>query len=117
MAHAIVGAMERPTSAPPTAETWLEEYRARIEVIRARAEEARDRVTAVAATAQTRDGAVAVTVDASGALTDLRLGVRADDLPRARLAETVLRLAREAAADARRQVEAIMEPLSPGARR
>ena len=97
---------------PPRAETWLDEYRERIETIRARAEDARSRMAAVTATAQTRDGAVAVTVDASGTLAGLHLGVRADDLPRARLAETVLRLSREAAADARAQVEAIMEPLT-----
>ncbi|MBC3194655.1 YbaB/EbfC family nucleoid-associated protein [Pseudonocardia sp. C8] len=102
--------MERIT--PTAAETWLDEYRARITTIRARADHARARLAAVTATARTRDGAVAVTVDASGALTDLRFGVRTDELPRARLAETVLRLAGEAAADARTQVEAIMEPLT-----
>ncbi|SFN21294.1 YbaB/EbfC DNA-binding family protein [Pseudonocardia ammonioxydans] len=105
--------MERtPSSAPPTAETWLAEYRTRIEQIRARAEHARARVLMVTATAQTRDGAVAVTVDASGALTELRLGVRSEELSRARLAETVLRLSAEAAADARARVAAIMEPLT-----
>jgi hypothetical protein len=106
--------MERPTSAPPSAETWLDEYRERLDAVRVRAEQARDRVTAVTATACTRDGAVAVTVDFSGAPTELRFGVRADDLPRARLAETVLRLCRDAAADARTQVETIMEPLTSG---
>ncbi|WP_060574502.1 MULTISPECIES: YbaB/EbfC family nucleoid-associated protein [unclassified Pseudonocardia] len=109
--------MERPTSSPPSAETWLAEYRERLDEIRVRVEQARDRATAVTATAQTRDGAVAVTVDASGAVTDLRFGVRADDLPRARLAGTVLRLCREAAADARSQVEKIMEPLTSGGSR
>ncbi|MBP2364996.1 YbaB/EbfC family nucleoid-associated protein [Pseudonocardia parietis] len=105
--------MERITpAAVPTAQTWLDEYRERIEAVRARAEDARARVLSVTATAQTRDGAVAVTVDGSGALTDLRFGVRSDDLPRPRLAETVLRLSREAAADARKQVTAIMEPLT-----
>lgn len=105
--------MERSTPpAPPTAQTWLEEYRERIEAIRARAEDARARVLTVSATAQTRDGAVAVTVDGSGALTGLRLGVRSDELTRARLAETVVGLARDAAADAQAQVAAIMEPLT-----
>lgn len=107
--------MERPhPTAVPTAGTWLAEYRERIELIRARAESARARIATVTATARTRDGAVVVTVDPSGRLTDLQLGVRADELPRARLGETVLRLAREAAADAAAQVEKIMEPLTGG---
>ncbi len=101
---------------PDAGRTWLDEYRTRIESIRVRAEQARDRVATVTATARTRDGAVVVTVDASGMLTDLRLGVRAEELPRARLAETVLRLSREAAADAAAQVEAIMAPLTGAGR-
>ncbi|MEQ3552189.1 YbaB/EbfC family nucleoid-associated protein [Pseudonocardia nematodicida] len=105
--------MERPTTTAPTTDvdTWLSEYRERVERIRVRAEEAGTRVAAVAATAATRDGAVSVTVGSSGALAALTLGARAEDMPRARLAETVLRLSREAAADAAEQVEAIMAPL------
>jgi hypothetical protein len=38
--------------------------------------------------------------------------VRAEELPRARLAETVLRLSREAALDSAAQVERIMAPLT-----
>ncbi|MCO7192946.1 MULTISPECIES: YbaB/EbfC family nucleoid-associated protein [Pseudonocardia] len=105
--------MEHFTAEQPNAgRTWLDEYRTRIESIRVRAEQARDRVATVTATARTRDGAVVVTVDASGMLTDLRLGVRAEELPRARLAETVLRLSREAALDSAAQVERIMAPLT-----
>ncbi|ANY06871.1 YbaB/EbfC family nucleoid-associated protein [Pseudonocardia sp. HH130630-07] len=104
--------MERPTSAPPSARTWLDDYRRRIEAARVRAEQACARAGEVTATAQTRDGAVAITVDASGALTDVRFGARAGDLPLTRLAETVVRLAADAVTDARGQVEAIMEPLS-----
>ncbi|MEJ8279737.1 YbaB/EbfC family nucleoid-associated protein [Pseudonocardia spirodelae] len=108
--------MEPHTDGRPGAgRTWLDEYRERVETIRLRAEQARDRVATVTATARTRDGAVVVTVDASGTLTDLQLGVRAEDLPRTRLAETVLRLSREAAADATAQVERIMAPLTAGA--
>ncbi|WP_060714137.1 YbaB/EbfC family nucleoid-associated protein [Pseudonocardia sp. HH130629-09] len=107
--------MESFTAEQPSAgRTWLDEYRTRIDTIRLRAEEARDRVATVTATARTRDGAVVVTVDAYGTLTDLQLGVRAEELPRARLAETVLRLSREAAADAAAQVAAIVEPLTAG---
>lgn len=110
--------MESFTAEQPSAgRTWLDEYRTRIDTIRLRAEEARDRVATVTATARTRDGAVVVTVDASGTLTDLQLGVRAEELPRARLAETVLRLSREAAADAAAQVAAIVEPLTAGGAR
>lgn len=107
--------MERPhPSAVPPAGTWLDEYRERVEQIRARAEAARARIATVTATARTRDGAVVVTVDQSGHLTGLVLGVRAEEMPRARLAETVLRLAGEAAADVAGQVEQIMEPLISG---
>ncbi|MEV1293918.1 YbaB/EbfC family nucleoid-associated protein [Pseudonocardia sp. NPDC049635] len=107
--------MERPhPSAVPPAGTWLDEYRERVEHIRARAEAARARIATVTATARTRDGAVAVTVDGSGHMTGLTFGVRADDMPRPRLAETVLRLAGEAAADVAGQIEKIMEPLTSG---
>lgn len=112
--------MDSPLTAAPhpnraagdAARAWLDDYRDRIDRIRDRAERARDRVQQVTATAQTRDGAVTVTVDPSGALTGLTFGVRADEMPRARLAETVLRLAREAAADAGAQVSAIVTPLT-----
>lgn len=96
------------------ARAWLDDYRDRIDRIRVRAETAREQVRQVSATARTRDGAVSVTVDPSGALTGLTFGVRADELPRARLAEVVLRLAREAATDAGTQVEAIVAPLASG---
>ncbi|MFP5069164.1 YbaB/EbfC family nucleoid-associated protein [Pseudonocardia nantongensis] len=111
--------MEPPLIAVPdraaageAARVWLDDYRDRIDRIRVRAERARDQAQQVTATARTRDGAVTVTVDPSGALTGLTFGVRAEDLPRARLAELVLRLAREAAADAGAQVRAIVAPLT-----
>lgn len=111
--------MEPPLTALPdraaagaAARAWLDDYRDRIDRIRVRAERARDQVQQVTATARSRDGAVTVTVDPSGALAGLSFGVRADDLPRARLAELVLGLAREAAADAGAQVQAIVAPLS-----
>lgn len=102
---------DRPGTGAP-ARAWLDDYRDRMDRIRIMAEQARDLVRQVSATARTRDGAVTVTVDQSGALTGLTLGVRADDVPRARLAELVLRLAREAAADAAAQVQVIVGPLT-----
>ncbi|MFP5019263.1 YbaB/EbfC family nucleoid-associated protein [Pseudonocardia phyllosphaerae] len=95
-----------------TARSWSEDYRDRIETVRADAERAAEQIRRVRATARSDDGAVTVTVDSSGALTALDLGVRADDLPRARLAELVLRTARSAAADAAAQVQAAVAPLT-----
>ncbi|RSD10888.1 YbaB/EbfC family DNA-binding protein [Amycolatopsis eburnea] len=80
------------------------------EIVR-RAAEAKARLEHVSATASSPDGAVTVTVNTSGALQELTFGARADELPRARLAQAVLAAAKRAQVDAARQLTAIMAPV------
>lgn len=101
---------------PADAGSWLADYRGRMEDLRGRAERAQAQLAGLTATASSRDGAVTVTVNGSGALLDLRFGVRAEEMPRARLAELVLSLSREAAADASRQVREVVEPVTAAGR-
>src|SRR3954464_8663245 len=76
-----------------------------------RAAEAKARFERVSATASSADGAVTVTVNTSGALQELTFGPRADELPRARLAQAVLAAAKRAQVDAAQQLTAIMAPV------
>lgn len=76
-----------------------------------RAAEAKARLERVSATATSADGAVTVTVNTSGALQELSFGPRADELPRARLAQAVLAAAKRAQVDAAQQLTAIMAPV------
>lgn len=108
-------------SAPPVADptdtrAWLADYRGRMEDLRGRAERAQAQLAGLTATATSRDAAVTVTVNGSGALLELRFGARAEEMSRARLAELVLSLSREAAADASRQVREVVEPVTAAGR-
>lgn len=111
-------------SAPPAPSTadlsdtraWLADYRGRMEDLRGRAERAQAQLEGLSATASSRDGAVTVTVNGSGALLELRFGSRAEEMPRTRLAELVLSLSGEAAADAARQVREVVEPVTAAGR-
>ncbi|MGW5717376.1 YbaB/EbfC family nucleoid-associated protein [Amycolatopsis sp. NPDC003865] len=76
-----------------------------------RAAEAKARLEHVSATATSADGAVTVTVGTSGALQELTFGPRADEVPRARLAQAVLATAKRAQLDAARQLTAVMAPV------
>ena len=76
-----------------------------------RAAEAKARLQRVSATATSADGAVTVTVNTAGALQELTFGPRADELPRARLAQAVLAAARRAQIDAAQQLTGIMAPV------
>ncbi len=80
------------------------------EIVR-RAAEAKARLERVSASATSADGAVTVTVNTSGALQELTFGPRADELPRARLAQAVLATAKRAQLDAARQLTAVMAPV------
>ncbi|SEF32845.1 YbaB/EbfC DNA-binding family protein [Amycolatopsis pretoriensis] len=76
-----------------------------------RAAEAKARLERVSATASSPDGAVTVTVNTAGALQELTFGPRADEIPRARLAQVVLAAAKRAQLDAAQQLTAIMTPV------
>jgi hypothetical protein len=74
----------------------LAEYRARVAGIAERAQAARTQIAAVRGTETSSDGAVTVSVNASGALEDLSFGSAADSVPLSELATTILRTSRKA---------------------
>ncbi|MEC3977221.1 YbaB/EbfC family nucleoid-associated protein [Amycolatopsis sp. H20-H5] len=76
-----------------------------------RAAEAKDRLQHVVSTVTSGDGAATVTVNVSGALQQLSFGPKADEMPRAKLAETIVAAAHRAQAQAAQQLTAIMAPL------
>jgi DNA-binding protein YbaB len=90
---------------------WLAHYRRRAAEIGARARSAQNALADVEGTAESRDGAVAVTVTPSGALRGLVLSERSTRMSRTELAATVLATAREAQAEAARRTEAALAPL------
>jgi DNA-binding protein YbaB len=77
-------------------EEMLADYRARVAGIAQRAQAARQEIAAVRGTETSSNGAVTVSVNASGALEDLSFGPAADDLSRPELAALVLRASRKA---------------------
>ncbi|GAA0918600.1 YbaB/EbfC family nucleoid-associated protein [Pseudonocardia zijingensis] len=90
---------------------WLADYRHRLEDVRARAARAEQELAGVSGTATSRDGAVTVTVDQSGALQHLELTTHAEALSRQELAATVLDTSRLARQDAARRAEAALVPV------
>lgn len=76
-----------------------------------RAAEAKAQLERIAATATSPDGAVTVTVNTSGALQELTFGPRADELPRARLAASVVATAKRAQVQAAQQLATVMAPV------
>ncbi|GAY11036.1 YbaB/EbfC family nucleoid-associated protein [Pseudonocardia sp. N23] len=81
---------------------WLDGYLARLDDVAARAEQASTEMAAVTGTARSRDGAVTVTVEPSGALLDVVFSPVASSITSERLAEQLL----GAAAAARREAAA-----------
>lgn len=77
--------------------------------------EAQQRAAGVSGTATSRDGAVTVSVNAAGVVTDVRLAPNTfDRTTPEKLARTITELARGAAGDARAQTESIFAPLQEG---
>jgi DNA-binding protein YbaB len=76
-----------------------------------RAAEAKARLERISATATSADGAVTVTVNTSGALQELAFGPPADELPRTRLAATVVATAKRAQVQAAQQLTSVLAPL------
>jgi DNA-binding protein YbaB len=92
------------------ANAWLQDYQQQAQARVARAEEIKGQLASAAASAQSPDGAVTVTVGPSGALQNLEFSPRADGLSRVQLAQAVLRAAREAH---RRVAERMAQAVKP----
>lgn len=86
------------TAGADTAEARLEEWSAEAEERAAQARTFADRVSALTTTATDRDSTVQVTVNASGAVTDLRLADRVRSLPAEQIGERILAVMRAAQA-------------------
>jgi DNA-binding protein YbaB len=90
---------------------WLAGYEDRLQQVRERAARAERELATVAGSATSRDGAVTVTVDRTGALQHLELTEHAEALTRAQLAAAVVDTARRARQEAARQAEAALVPV------
>jgi hypothetical protein len=100
-------AMDPLISGPDAAEEWLDNWSADVQE---RAEQARtfaDRVAELSATATDSDGAVQVTVNASGGVTGLRLSDRIRSWPAERTAGRILAVMRAAQAQLAGRVAAV----------
>jgi DNA-binding protein YbaB len=100
-----------PSPTPEVAVNRIEPASAGMPEIARRAAEAKARLERIAATATSPDGAVTVTVNTSGALQELTFGPRADELPRARLAASVVATAKRAQVQAAQQLTSVMAPV------
>jgi DNA-binding protein YbaB len=100
-----------PSSDSEVAVNRIEPASAGMPDIARRAAEAKARLERVSATASSADGAVTVTVNTSGALQELTFGPRADELPRARLAASVVATAKRAQVQAAQQLTSVMAPV------
>jgi hypothetical protein len=98
-------------------ENWIDGYRARLTELGAKAAAAAHELAGVSATAWSRDGVAAVTVDAVGSLRRVSFGPDADRLTPARLATAVVEAAERAQSAAAREAATAMSPLvgSPSA--
>lgn len=83
---------------------WASDVQAKAE----RYQQMQQQVTAVTASAESRDGVVRVTVDSAGAVTDLQITDDARRMSGAGLAEAVLTTMRQAQAGIRDQVAEVM---------
>src|SRR6184192_2661854 len=97
--------MPSPTS--EVAVNRIEPASAGMPEIARRAAEAKAQLERIAATATSPDGAVTVTINTSGALQELTFGPRADELPRARLAASVVATAKRAQVQAAQQLATV----------
>ena len=93
---------------------WLASYEGRLGEIRTSAARVQAALGAVEATAVSRDGAVTVTVDPSGALRRLVLSERTETMTRVQLAAAVVATAGQAREDAARQAADAVAPLLGG---
>jgi DNA-binding protein YbaB len=92
-------------------EQRLASYQHRVGQIGRRATDAQQGLATVAESATSSDGAVTVTVSPAGALLELTIGPRAEELTRVQLAAAILATAQRAQAGAARQAAEVMRPL------
>jgi len=78
---------------------WVDDWQSSIEDRAARAKALSERVAGLRASARSRDGLVAVTVDSTGAVADLQLDERVRDRPAADTAHAILTVMRAAQAE------------------
>lgn len=90
---------------------WLDGFESQVADLQRKAADLTEGLAAATATAESRDGAVAVTVNPHGGLVDLRLGHRACDLGPARLTALILETAREAQRKAADRTMELFRPL------
>lgn len=96
------------------ADSWLRDYRERLDGLGRRSAVARDALGDATGTATAANGAVTATVSSFGALQSLSFGDRADELSRPRLAEAVLEAARKAHREAARRGAEALSPVIGG---
>jgi DNA-binding protein YbaB len=97
----------RPFDGNPDAEQWLDGWERSAAQQAEKARALADQVTGIEVSASTQDGAVQVTVGASGALVDLRLGEQIRKYPPGELAAEILAVMRRAQAQLAAQVSDI----------
>lgn len=86
-------------------------YQQEAAAVAERAEAAKAQVRMVQASVTSPDGAVTVTVNATGALQNVSFGARAEQVSRGQLASLVMQTARRAQAQAAQQVTAALAPV------
>lgn len=93
----------------------IAEYEQKIEAERRKAEQIRDGLTAVRATARSDDGQVTVTVNATGNVVDLRLTDGPRDKPGPELAQDIMHTLRRAQSRIAEEVHARLADTAPPA--
>jgi DNA-binding protein YbaB len=81
---------------PDDADAWIRSWTAQVSARASAAAEMADRVALITATATGADGAVRVTVNGSGLLSDLKLDNRVQRMPGEELAAEIMRVMRRA---------------------
>lgn len=93
------------------ANAFLRDYQQDVRSRLARAEQVKERIDAAAGSSRSADGAVLVTVGPTGALQDLQLTPKAENMTSAQLAQLILRTAREAHRKVAEQIAQSVKPL------
>ncbi|MFC0432481.1 YbaB/EbfC family nucleoid-associated protein [Kutzneria buriramensis] len=93
------------------ANAWLREYQQDVQSRLARAEQVKEQVNAATGSARSADGTVLATVGPTGALQDLQLSPKADNMTSTQLAQLILRTSREAHRKVAEQMAQAVKPL------